>query len=109
MTAAERIQPFITIDASGQDRDTLEIRGENGPERVPFSKPLYDRIRAGEVVLPDGTTGFSTDDMQLAFQEALIARTGRCVLEEEYHRAGSPLLAAMARSARGAAPIGGER
>jgi hypothetical protein len=93
------IGQFITIDASGADQDTLEILGG---ERVPFDKALMDRVRRGEVTLPDGTSGFSDDELQLAFQEALIARTGRCVLEEEYHRAGATVLAALARSARGA-------
>ncbi len=42
------------------------------------------------------------ETLQLAFQNALIEKTGMCVLEHDYHRSGYPGLAALARSARGA-------
>lgn len=102
MTLADKIQPHITIDTSGKDQDTLEIRGDDGtPAKVLFTKQLYDGIAAEAVVLPDGTP-LNREDLQLAFEQALIAETGMCVLEHDYHRSGFPELAKLARSARGA-------
>lgn len=91
MTEAElaaKIQPHITIDPSGKDEDLIELRCEDGEVRtVPCNgRELYLAVEAGTVSLPDGTK-FDNDDLQLAFQNALIAKTGRCVLEEGYHRA----------------------
>lgn len=98
---AARIQQGIVIDPNGE-ADTFEIRGEDGrPKRVVWSKSILDRIDAGEVVLPDGTQ-FNRNVLQLAFQNALIAATGMCVLEHEYANAGYPDLAKLARNARGA-------
>jgi hypothetical protein len=100
---AERIQRYITVDTSGLDLDMLEIRGEDGkPKRMLMQRPLYDMVDYGTVTLPDGTTGFSRDDLQLAFQNAHIAAYGVCVLEAEFANAGFPELAKIARSARGA-------
>lgn len=101
---AEKIQPFITIDTSGLDLDALEIMRNEKPVKVRFTRPLYDDLEEGKVTLPDGTTGFSRDDLQLAFQNALIEATGMCVLEMEYHRAGHAGLTALARSVRGEGP-----
>ena len=97
---SDKIQQYIEVDDSGQDNDTIEIRGEDGkPVTVPLNGlTLYREIDSGNVVLPDGTP-FTTDDCQLAFQDELIAKTGMCVLEHEYHRLGQsedPEIASMA-------------
>jgi hypothetical protein len=97
---ADKIQRHIIIDDSGKDTDTLEIRSDDeGSKRVAFSMRLYERIDAGTVTLPDGTH-FDRDELQLGFQQALIAKTGMCVLEHEYIQAGYPDLAKLAKSAR---------
>ena len=98
---AAKIRPYIAVDDSGQDLDTIEVRYEDGDVRTAlFDRALCERIEADSVTLPGGER-FSRDDLQLAFQDALIEKTGRCVLEDEYRRAGFPLLERLARSARG--------
>lgn len=104
MNITERLMAAIAIDESGKDLDTIEILVGGEPTKVLFQAALalggdghWERVR-----LADGTSGFTQDDVQYAFQEKLIKVTGRCVLEEEYHRAGYSELAAMMREARGA-------
>lgn len=99
-----KIRPHITIDLSGNDNDTITVHCSGGTVTVPFSISLLDGVNDGTVTLPDGTV-FDSDTLQYAFQEELIAKTGRCVLEHDYIRAGFPELAKLARQARGAAPI----
>lgn len=95
-----KLQALIVVDASGLDADLITLRCEDGEVRQTlFTKTLYLGIVAGTVTLPDGTP-FTPDDLQLAFQNALIAKTGMCVLEHEYHRAGYPELANLSRIAR---------
>jgi hypothetical protein len=85
---ANRIQQYITIDTSGLDLDMIEILGEDGtPKKMLMQRPLYDLVDYGKVTLPDGTTGFSRDDLQLAFQNAHIEAYGMCVLDLDYQRA----------------------
>lgn len=98
---SDKIQQYIEVDDSGRDLDQIEIIGETGKVGLVLmsSRTLHLAVKSGTVTLPDGTK-FTLDDMQLAFQNALIAKTGRCVLEEEYHRAGFPELARMALGAR---------
>lgn len=104
MKFTEALMAAITIDESGKDLDTIEILVGGEPTKVLFQAALslggdghWERV-----TLADGTSGFGQEDVQFAFQEKLIKVTGRCVLEEEYHRAGHPELAAMMREARGA-------
>lgn len=96
---ARKIRQFITIDTSGNDNDRLTIRVCRVVVDVPFSKALYDCINDGWVTLPDGTK-FDTDSLQLAFEQELLAKTGKCVLEHDYIDAGFPELARMVRGMR---------
>lgn len=85
---ATKIQSHITIDTSGQDNDTIEIRGENGePTTIRISDLNYKEVDKGVVALPDGTLITNSDVLQLAFQNELIAKTGLCVLEHGYLQA----------------------
>lgn len=105
MTEAElaaMIQPHITIDPSGCDLDLIEVRDEDGKVRrvLMSSKTFHLAVKAGGIALPDGTPIPNWDAIQLAFQNALIAKTGMCVLGHEYVNAGFPDLARMAKGAR---------
>lgn len=103
MDAWEKARAWVTVDTTGADQDTIVIKGEDGSaETVLIStKGFYKLADEGKVALPDGTV-VTSDDIQLAFQEELIAKTGMCVLEHEYHRIGATVLEQLARSARGA-------
>lgn len=96
---AAKIRPHITIDTTPEGNDKLTVRSLGEVVTVPFSKSLYDSINDGWVTLPDGTK-FTTDDLQLAFEQELIAKTGKCVLELDYEDAGFPELAKMAKGMR---------
>ena len=99
---ADAIQRYITIDTSDQDLDTIQVRGANGESETLLFPELYRLMSNGDVILPDGTVVDDKEELQLAFQNALIEATGMCVLELDYHRAGYPNLAKLVRSARGA-------
>lgn len=100
LTAAEKAQAWICVDESGDDLDTIVVRGKGGTaEVVLIAEIAISDLRGGKVALVDGTV-VSKDDIQLAFQNALIAKTGMCVLEHEYMRAGFPDLASLAAGAR---------
>jgi hypothetical protein len=78
----EKIREHIVVDTSGEDQDTLECRKGHGHVRTRhFTRQLANEISQGKITLPDGTR-FTQDDLQLAFQEELIAKTGACVLDQ---------------------------
>jgi hypothetical protein len=95
-TVMRKVKEYLVIDMSGNDDDTLEVRGLDGaPGTALLGKAPYGLLAVqwqdgtrkltdfSEVTLPDGTS-FDGGDVQFAFQTRHIEVYGACVIDVGY-------------------------